>query len=484
MTLKNPFVIDTRSLALFRMALGGILCADALLRSRDFALMFSPAGMFPPDLVAQTTGVGAWSAAFLLDAAWWGGAVLASEGIAGACLAAGVATRWSTLIAWVAVVSVIRRTAPAANAGDFWLATLLLWSMFVPLGTVWSVDARRAARREAGPRQAEAIVSWGTVALVLQIIAVYVSAGIWKCNESWWSGDAVALALSVHDHGTQLGAWLVSVPWLAQFLTWGTLALELIGPVAVLAFPQPAVRLAIVVAFIGFHLAICGLMTVGLFGYLGMAVWLALIPSTFWIWLGLPPADRLTSAFRARGSLLCLAFMAVFLMAFLHDNTSWVRRRLPPLCERAVNALCLHQSWGVFGSVLRQEQWVYARAELADGRVVDVLRDGRPVEPVRPTKGFLSLPNHRWHRLFWDLPRPAQMPFAPGVAAALVRHWNAAHGPDQQIVSMEIRFARIGITATDQTLHEMLLAAWPPRDATGAGNLERLLREEPAIGVD
>jgi hypothetical protein len=484
MTLKQAFTLDTRSLALCRMGLGAILCTDALLRTRDFTLMFAPDGMFPPDLVARSTGAGAWSVAMLLDASWWGGIVLASEGIAGACLAAGAATRWATVIAWVALVSVLRRTPLATNAGDFWLATLLLWSIFLPLGAAWSVDARRSRRRQPVSPKAAAIVSWGTVSFVLQIVAVYISAGAAKCNESWWSGDAVAQALSVHDHGTRLGAWLASMPWLTRCLTWATMALETLGPLLLLACPRPAVRLAIVASFILFHLAICGVMTVGLFGYLGMAVWLALIPSAAWAWLGLPPAANVIAGFRARGSSLCVSLLAIAIIAFVHDNTSWRGQRLPPALDRLVNGLCLHQSWGMFGSVPRQQQWVYTRAALTDGRIVDVLRGGRPVETEQPTDGFLSLPNHRWHRLFWELPRPAHMPFAPSVAAALVRKWNAAHGVDGQIVSMELRFARLGTAATDDTLLDHLLAAWPPRDATGAGNLDRLLQEGPSGRVD
>lgn len=484
MSWSRTFAIDLRSLAVFRMALGAILCADALLRTRDVAVMLAPDGMFPPDLLARLGGPGTWSVATLIDAPWWGGAVLASEGIAGICLAAGAASRWSTLIAWVALVSIIRRTPPATNAGDFWLATLLLWSMFLPLGAAWSVDAIRPRRRQPDSPAAAAIASWGTVAIVLQIVAVYWAAGLSKWNESWWSGDAVAHALSVHDHGTRLGASLASMPWLTRGLTWGTLALELLTPVAVIALPQPSVRLAIVLCLICFHATICGLMTVGLFGYVGMAAWLVLIPSTAWTRLGLPPADQVRATFRGRGSWLCVAALAVAVVAFVHDNTPWRERRLPPFWERTVNALCLHQAWGMFSAVPRQHQWVYTRAELADGRVVDVLRDGRPVEPVRPTDGFLSLPHHRWHKLFWELPRPANRPFAPSVAAALARHWNAAHGADEQVVSLEIRFARMGTTATDTELHEMLLATWPPRDAGGSGNLDRLLREGQPARVD
>ena len=133
----------------------------------------------------------------------------------------------------------------------------------------------------------------------------------------------------------------------------------------------------------------------------------------------------------------------------------------------------------MFGEVRPQEQWVYAGAELADGSVVDLLRGGRPLELERPAGGFSSLPHHRWHKLFWGLPKPRQRIFAPAIAAALARHWNAGHPPDRHVLILEIRFARLGRTAADDTLHELLLATWPPRHVDGRGGLDRLLGGPP-----
>jgi hypothetical protein len=63
--------LDLRSLAAFRMAIGAIVCADALLRTRDFGLMFGANGMFPIAVLRQHFGDRwAWSLAFLIDAAF------------------------------------------------------------------------------------------------------------------------------------------------------------------------------------------------------------------------------------------------------------------------------------------------------------------------------------------------------------------------------------------------------------------------------
>jgi hypothetical protein len=475
MLLRRAFSLDGRSLAAFRIAIGLLVAADALLRSRDISLMLAPDGMFPLPLLRQyLDDPWAWSLAMLVDAAWWGPFMLCLEAAAGLLLAAGCGTRVATIASWVAVVSVLRRTAPATNAGDAWLACLLFWGMFLPLASTWSWDARRGSRRGEE-------CSTATVALVLQIAVVYLAAGLSKWNDAWLSGDAIRFAMSVHDHGTPLGEWLLGTGWLARPVSWAVLALELLGPVLLLAWPAPRVRTSLVVLFMLFHLVSCATMTVGLFGYVGLAAWLAVVPREAWDLLGAhkvpackgPGASSAPESCAARWA--CLAAGTVALVSLVHDVTPWRHTPLPRPIRSLINIPCMHQEWGMFGDVKRQEQWAYARAELANGSVVDLLRGGRPLEAERPTGGFTSLPHHRWHKLFWVLPRAEQRIFAPAIAAALARQWNARHPPSDGVLFLEIRFARLGRTSTDDTLHELLLATWPPRDHAGRGNLERLL---------
>jgi len=482
MLLRRAFTLDRRSLAAFRIAIGLLVAVDALLRSRDVTLMLSPHGMFPPALLRQyLDDPCAWSLATLVDADWWGPAMLCLEAAAGLLLAVGCGTRVATVAAWVAVVSVLRRTAPATNAGDAWLACLLFWGMFLPLGSAWSWDARRGNRRGE-------VFSSATVALVLQIAVVYLAAGLSKCNDAWFSGDAVRFAMSVHDHGTPLGAWLFSGGWMARPASWAVLTIELLGPVLLIAWPASRVRMSLVVLFMLFHVAVCLTMTVGLFGYVGLAAWLALVPRETWDWRPAPVASACLGPGESAGReswaarLACVAAGSLALVSLAHDITPARRSPLPRFVRSLISVPCMHQEWRMFGDVERQDQWVYAKAELANGDVVDLLRDGRSLEAELPAGGFNSLPHHRWHKLFWVLPRPRQRIFAPAIATALARQWNATHPSSSGVLFLEIRFARLGRTAADDTLHELLLAAWPPRDDVGRGSLDRLL-ENPADGI-
>ncbi len=511
--LSSRFCLDLRSLAAFRMAVGLILVADALLRCRDFSMMFTPEGMFPHTaLRAFHPAMGNWSLAFLIDAGWWDALILGLEAAAGLALALGFQTRLTSLIAWVAVVSVIRRTAPATNAGDFWLATLLLWGCFLPLSARWSLDSMRRKDRRESPH-----VSIASVALTLQILVVYLTAGLAKWNATWLSGHAVRDALSIHDHGTSLGAWLGGLPGVAEVAGPAVLALELGGPALFLLFPRPTwIRTAVVGGFMLFHASVALMMTVGLFSSIGLAAWLALTPAGVWDWLGSRlPASRDSSTFvgtpvskvggietaarvgqpphgglchtgvRMLGSMLatCLLLVAI---ADAVTNLLPTPVEPPQPIRTAVDLACLPQDWEMFGTVLRQEQWAYARGVLKNGREVDLLRGGQPLERERPAGGFTSLPNHRWHKLLWNLPKPTMRVFSPSVAAALANHWNADHPDDQQVRRVEICFARLSATTgpgvtEPGVFHELVVASWPPRDARGSGNLDRWLDEhEPA----
>jgi hypothetical protein len=471
---KATFTLDVRSLAAYRIGLGLVLVVDSLLRTRDFSLMLAPDGMFPLDSLARFHGSPAiWSLAFLHDSVWCSGGVLALEALAGGALVVGWQSRLATVAAWVAVVSLIRRASPAANAGDFWLACQLFWSMFLPVGARWSLDADRRGAATTGP--VTAVCSVASAALVLQLAAVYVGAGLAKLNAGWLSGEALTHALSVHDHGTPVGMMLGGISWLARSVQWLVVGGELVLPVLLLTVPKPRVRGLLVAAFWGFHLAIWFGMTVGLFAVIGIVAWLPLIPAAAWPTGAGAETGRVAGLGRA-ASWTCGLTLALAIAAFAHYATPWGRSPLPVVLRWPLNLTCLFQDWAMFGGVPAQEQWIYGRAVLADGSEVDLLRGGRPLERERPAGGFTSLPHHRWHKFLWILPRESVRVFAPPAAQALVRHWNQTQPPARQVTSFEIRLGIQDVRSSDDTVRDFLVAAWPAVSTAGGGNLDRFLK--------
>lgn len=76
------------------------------------------------------------------------------------------------------------------NAGDVILRLLLFWSMLLPLGARWSLDAARAGRRPP-----DLVTGGAAAALLLQVAFIYVFTGLKKTGATW-NEDYTALALS------------------------------------------------------------------------------------------------------------------------------------------------------------------------------------------------------------------------------------------------------------------------------------------------
>ncbi|MFM1903325.1 MAG: hypothetical protein RLZZ440_1225, partial [Planctomycetota bacterium] len=361
------------------------------------------------------------------------------------------------------------------NSGDIWLACQLLWASFLPLAARWSLDGRRAG---GGPPPA-AVLSAGSVAIVLQLVAVYLGAGMSKCNATWLEGSGMIRALSIHDHGTPLGMAIASLPWLAPPLQRAVPIAEIALPLVALAVPAARLRLAIVVVAIAFHMGIGLLMRVGLFAAVGVVAWLPLVPAAAW-----PPGSATSGPPVTRlgrpASLACWLLLAVAAAAFLIQSVAGLPDQLPRPLAIPINLAFLPQEWRMFGTVRDQEQWVSCRCITADGRAFDPLRGGRPAKAGPPAGGFASLPNHRWHRFLWRLPEPAARPFAATAAAAIARHWNANCGPADRCVAVEVWCGTAEVGAGDGTVRDALLAAWPPRSPAGRGSLDRFLQGRPA----
>ena len=187
---------------------------------------------------------------------------------------------------------------------------------------------------------------------------------------------------------------------------------------------------------------------------------------------------------------LFVAGLSLFYNIFLYEGkrSHWV--------TLAINALTLEQPWGVFERVGPQEQWVTGKATLKDASVVDLLRQGRSFQAVRPPGGLSSLPTHRWHKIFWELPKTRRSPLREPIAAGLVADWNRRHSNSKRVQNLEIYFTQVihkdkgtahefprlnqeGIAqdfAPDTVLRQWLLASWPQR-GVGSGNLDRFLEE-------
>ena len=296
--LPLMFGIDLRTLALFRAMLGGVLFADLCGRMADAGAFYSDAGVLPRSWLAAHGAP--WRASLYLanGQTWFALALLALEALAALALLLGWRTRLATILCFVLQVSLLNRNELVLLPADGLLACLLFWSLFLPLGARWSVDASLATQ----PPPAQNLhLSWASAALLLQVVSVYFFGGVLQSGPEWWpEGSALYYALSLDQYAAPAGQWLRQYPALLAELGDCIHGLELAAPL--LAFsPQfgGPLRFALLLLLLGLQLGILLCLDLGNTALVGIA---ALSPlAGGWIWDALERRGRRREA--ARGAL-------------------------------------------------------------------------------------------------------------------------------------------------------------------------------------
>jgi hypothetical protein len=486
------FSIDLRSLAAFRVALGGVLLADLALRARDLGAHYTELGVLPRAAFAEHP-VGWLVPWFSLHAHGPPAVQVALFVLAALCAAAlvlGFHARLAALASWLLLVSLQNRNPLVTYGGDVVLVLLLFWSCFLPLGARWSLDARRR-----GPSAAGACLSFASAGLLIQIAALHFFSAFHKRGPEWIpDGTAIFYALHVDKFVRPLGEVLRPHEGLLQLLTWGSFGLEVVGPLLLFApWCFPALRLLAVAGFVAFHAGIGTTLDLVLFSWISALSMTAFLPSGFWE-RALPGlARRAPCAVRASGAPplrlrraanRAAAAALVFVLAW---NTVTLRRdwqtavETHPVLQWLVFPgllLRLGQTWAMFAPAPPKEtRWHVVKGVLTDGREVDLLH-GRNAPPdfAKPARRADYYPTGRWERLFANAAESEYVYAYPSLARWYCARWNgdprhATRLARVAIFSRSERTLRGGARELDppRLLTRQPCAAAEPGAAPGAG---------------
>lgn len=434
--------IDPRGLAALRIGLGAVLLIDLWMRTGRFRALYTDAGVFPRAFLEpwmrstvaplhQLDGSFAWQA-FLFGAA----------ALAALCLLLGLRTRVAALVSWLLLVSLHSRQPLVLNFGDDILRVALFWSLFLPLGRRWSLDARRAPV----PVDPDApVCSLATAAYLLQIAFVYFFTALLKSGPDWHrDGTALYYALSMDAWVTPLGVFLREFPWLVWFVTRATLVLEAVGPFLLFA-PLAWLRTATVLAFWGLHLGIALSYTLGIFPWMDLVVLLPFLPRPVWdrlfgrrSHLGGParvaPSDRRPWQ--------TAAIAAAFAYVLVYNVDSVRPLGLPGWLTSAGNWLRLNQQWRMFTpDGPRYDGWFVIPGQLVDGSRVDLSVHGPVLSWDKPARISAANRPFRWAVFMWQISDPyTNHLLRKRFAEWTCRTWNASHLPARRLERLAIHF--------------------------------------------
>jgi hypothetical protein len=288
---------DPRSLGVFRIALGVLLFLDAARRYPDIEAHYANTGWLPNHF-ALFRPLSDYLFSLYVTCSTPGQVkvLLTLQLLVDLLLIVGFRTRLMHVLAAILLASLNSRNVMLENGGWVVLTLLTVWSMFLPLGRRFSVDALLRSlrgRREVtlgelnAPlvRDTSPVLSFAVLALVLQWAAIYAFNVAQKNGAPWKDGTAVYYALHQHGMLTPVGTWLGNTLPLSviRWLTFGALGVEAsVAFLLILPVKTPITRMLAWLLACGLHLSIASVLHVGTFSWAMVIMFLALVPREAW----------------------------------------------------------------------------------------------------------------------------------------------------------------------------------------------------------
>lgn len=278
---RQVLLIDLRTLALFRVLLATMVIVDLVMRARDLTAHYSDRGILPRPALLGAFGEWFPSLHLASGSASVQAALFVVAGIVAFALLVGYRTRLATILSWAFLLSLQARNPLVSQGADMLLRVLFFWAMFLPLGARFSVDAALDEDTQRAPND---YFSIATVALLVQVMSVYLFTALLKTSSVWIpNGTAVYFALQIDYLVTPIGAWLRQFPLVMQWLTYFVWGLEIAAPILVFSpFFHVPLRIAVLLLLVGMHIGFFLCMEIGIFPFVSITSLSVLVPG--WVW--------------------------------------------------------------------------------------------------------------------------------------------------------------------------------------------------------
>lgn len=441
--LKTTLSLDVRSLAIYRLCLGLIIMADVLYRWGDFENFYTDIGLIPRNIfISELTAPWSFSLHLANGSLAFIYGIMSVHLLLGLLVVLGFKTRLSLMGAFLLTISVHNRNWLVQNGGDDVLRVLVFFSIFLPLNKFLALDYFLIKNKNDLPSQH---FSWWSACFFFQVIAIYFFSFILKNHAAWRSDfTATYYAFRLEIFSTFIAKWLLNFPTFLKGFTAIAIYLEGYGPIILLSafvFGKrwQMVRLIIIILFIALHLGIAMTLKVGLFPFICMVMWLALLPPVVWDKFKIPvrlekQAAKITPFLGERmlrpqatwSSLLFEASGVLFLVILVQINLQAVRWIGKPNEQLQSLARVTHifQNWGMFAPRPKTDNiWVEVPGFLSNGESIELL-SGRKDVDQRNSEVFPDLVKNEHWRKFFLLLSDGNTNYARYYGGYLCREWN------------------------------------------------------------
>lgn len=296
--------VDTRTLGLFRVFFGLLMLTNLWDRmgGLDGVSFYTNEGVWPNHFALYLPPVGHfWSPLLGFSTRFEMRAYMVVIGFVYLCYTLGWRTRLMQVLALVCVEAVNLRFLLIQHGGNVVMNIIAVWTVFLPLGERYSLDALFRSLREVHEKDAAAIAERKWLALrtpahtgiaytfiLINFAVIYLFNTVHKIGPTWHDGSAVHYVLWQNRLNTALAGWLRfhEPAFFSPLFTWATLIVE--GSLVALILSPWRWKLLRPIASLniqGLHGSIALLCTLGPFSYGMMCFGLLLITAPVWDWL-------------------------------------------------------------------------------------------------------------------------------------------------------------------------------------------------------
>lgn len=289
--LLRVFSLDFRSIALFRILLGSLILCDLILRSFDLILFYTDDGLLARKHLLDLSNSWYWSLHAAGGELWWQVLLFMLAAIAAIAMVLGYKSRIAAFVSFVLLASLLNRNGLILQGGDHLLVIMCFWSMFLPLGARYSIDSSLVPEYKEHPNthsaacaNSQSYFSIATIAIVFQVLYLYIFTAIMKTGDAWLVRfDAAYYAVSLQQFATPIGQWMTQFPEFLSFATRYVIVVEYLAPLLVLCpFFWPWMRLIGLLLLASLHAAFLAMLHIGLFPLIDFMALSLLLPAAAW----------------------------------------------------------------------------------------------------------------------------------------------------------------------------------------------------------
>ena len=279
--LRWCVTIDTRSLAAFRIFAALLIIGDVLSRSRNFHFYYTDDGAVSQELAERFTRADAFSIFFYTSDPDVIAGLFILHVLIAFLLLIGYKTRIALIISFLFVVSLDYHNPFVLSYADTLFRMLLFWSIFLPLGERWSIDA---LQRDRPPRGS--VAGLATFAIMTQMIFMYFVNAMNKFpSDRWHSGDAAIIVMGIDEMTYLIGNFMRNFPVFLQIGGRMWFYLLVVSPLLLLLYGRA--RYPMLVALAGGHLSFALTVRIGAFAYVALVGLLVFVQPRLWADIGL-----------------------------------------------------------------------------------------------------------------------------------------------------------------------------------------------------